>query len=382
MEEEPISIEEKSQDTSVAAVAIKYVPPHLRKAQGAMDENRLRLQRQIKGLINRLSDSNMESILSELDVVYQSHSRHDVTDVLTDFLLETVGDTAKLIDSFVQTHAALIACLYNSVGVEFGSHLIEKCVGQIADDTLETKKRGNLITLIGYLYLFDVLTCVMVYDYVRDAISRLEEIDVEVLLRLLRICGQKLRSDDPSALKDIILLLKAELAKRDPESISTRLKFMVESVMDLKNNKHKKKKADADGSQGDRLKKFVVNLVRKRGLNGTEALRVGVKDIQDIKVKGKWWLVGSAWAGRDSTADTDSTLSTSKHVEISNDLLLLAKSQKMNTDVRRSIFVVLMTSEDYADAYERLLKLGLKDKQEREIARVIVQCCSKVCLIL
>ncbi|KAJ3037157.1 hypothetical protein HK097_003599, partial [Rhizophlyctis rosea] len=61
----------------------------------------------------------------------------------------------------------------------------------------------------------------------------------------------------------------------------------------------------------------------------------------------------------------------------SSDLLKLARAMKMNTDVRRSIFVVLMSSEDCADAMERLLKLRLKDKQEREIVRVLLHCCAQ-----
>ena len=76
----------------------------------------------------------------------------------------------------------------------------------------------------------------------------------------------------------------------------------------------------------------------------------------------------------------------------------------MNTDVRKNIFCVLMTSEvylpesyrsddnilcnyapppspppqDYVDAFEKLLRLGLKDTQEREIVHVLVDCCLQV----
>ena len=35
----------------------------------------------------------------------------------------------------------------------------------------------------------------------------------------------------------------------------------------------------------------------------------------------------------------------------------------MNTDVRRAIFMILMSSEDYLDAYAKIMKLGLKHKQ-------------------
>jgi nucleolar MIF4G domain-containing protein 1 len=38
----------------------------------------------------------------------------------------------------------------------------------------------------------------------------------------------------------------------------------------------------------------------------------------------------------------------------------LAATQKMGTDVRKAIFMVIMDSEDYLDATEKLLRLGLQ----------------------
>lgn len=42
--------------------------------------------------------------------------------------------------------------------------------------------------------------------------------------------------------------------------------------------------------------------------------------------------------------------------QFSAKVLELARKQRMNTDVRRNIFCVLMTSEDYLDAFEKLLR--------------------------
>ncbi|KAJ1676409.1 suppressor of glycerol defect, partial [Spiromyces aspiralis] len=50
----------------------------------------------------------------------------------------------------------------------------------------------------------------------------------------------------------------------------------------------------------------------------------------------------------------------------------------MNTDIRKSIFVTIMSSEDYIDAFERLMRLGLKEVQQREIIRVLIHCCGQV----
>lgn len=61
--------------------------------------------------------------------------------------------------------------------------------------------------------------------------------------------------------------------------------------------------------------------------------------------------------------------------QASSKMLELARKQRMNTDVRRNIFCTMMTSEDFLDAFEKLLKLGLKDQQEREIVHILMDCC-------
>ena len=44
----------------------------------------------------------------------------------------------------------------------------------------------------------------------------------------------------------------------------------------------------------------------------------------------------------------------------SQELLDLASKMRMNTDSRKTIFCTLMSSNDYLDAFEKLVKLSLK----------------------
>ncbi|EEB94376.1 hypothetical protein MPER_06822, partial [Moniliophthora perniciosa FA553] len=100
--------------------------------------------------------------------------------------------------------------------------------------------------------------------------------------------------------------------------------------------------------------------------------------------KGKWWLVGAAWGGdplvdRQENGASERAGSTRAEQNAgamaNNALLKLAKKQGMNTDIRRSIFVVLMSSDDYVDACERLAELKLTEVQQRDIIRVLIHCC-------
>jgi nucleolar MIF4G domain-containing protein 1 len=89
---------------------------------------------------------------------------------------------------------------------------------------------------------------------------------------------------------------------------------------------------------------------------GQEPLRVSLEDLRTADTKGKWWLVGSAWSG-DPLVDRSKVQRDGKEKGSDEDpLLMLARKQGMNTDVRRSIFIVLMSSNVSASASEAILK--------------------------
>eukprot|EP01023_Acetabularia_acetabulum_P061571 TRINITY_DN7452_c0_g1_i1.p1 TRINITY_DN7452_c0_g1~~TRINITY_DN7452_c0_g1_i1.p1 ORF type:complete len:270 (+),score=50.87 TRINITY_DN7452_c0_g1_i1:379-1188(+) len=56
-------------------------------------------------------------------------------------------------------------------------------------------------------------------------------------------------------------------------------------------------------------------------------------------------------------------------------LMELAKSQRMTTDARKAIFCIIMGSEDCQAAQQSLLQLPIKKDQQREISRIVIDCC-------
>jgi len=72
---------------------------------------------------------------------------------------------------------------------------------------------------------------------------------------------------------------------------------------------------------------------------------VSLEDFHSAETKGKWWLVGAAWSRDPLMEKEDTKRATTRQDGDANALLQLAKKQGMNTDIRRSIFVVLMSSD-------------------------------------
>lgn len=59
------------------------------------------------------------------------------------------------------------------------------------------------------------------------------------------------------------------------------------------------------------------------------------------------------------------------------DLLRLAKARRMNTDVRRAVFCVVMGASDYLDAFEKLVRLSLRPPMDKDVVAVVFDCCTR-----
>ncbi|KAG9290202.1 hypothetical protein G9A89_022178 [Geosiphon pyriformis] len=386
-----INLEAQIDDKCTTKQDIKYIPPQLRAKTLYQTEELTRIQRLLQGLLNRLSESNIESILMNVEELYRKYTRHDVTSTITQLILHMVSSRSNLLDQFVALYATFVAALYKILGIDFCSHFIQTSIEEFqafhrkysSASTLNNattdsgKECTNLIILVSALYNFQVISYILVYDLIRIFIAELNELNVELLLKVIKSSGFQLRQDDPSALKEIIQQVQTEISKKDPSTISSRTKFMIETITNLKNNRIKEQKTISSLDSTINLKKFLSNLGKRIHVKGYEPLRVSLGDINSIETKGKWWLVGASWKANSSDDHNDSTVSLKPLQDnaANEPLIILAKQQKMNTDVRRSIFIVLMSSEDYVDAFERLLKLNLKDVQEREVPRVLLHCC-------
>lgn len=372
-----------------AAPATKYIPPALRGPPSSDAEALSRLKRQIQGLINRLSEANILTILKDIEKIYANNPRGYVNTTLIDLLIDMLSDPSALLESFIILHAGFIAAVYKVIGPDFGAQIVERIVSEF-DQHYQPNKDGvgkhttNLMSVVSELYTFQVIGSNIVFDYIRFFLNELSEINTELLLRIVRAAGPQLRQDDPTALKDIVVLLQKSVANVGQQNLPVRTKFMIETINDLKNNKMKTGLAGASitRERTTHMKKQLGTL-NSRNLKATEPLRVGLKDIRDTDKVGKWWLVGASWrnqAQNDAPVDEEKE-GGRKRVKVDEededsevDLAQLAREQRMNTDVRRAIYVSIMSATDFKDAQIRLNKLNLKKAQEVEIPKVIIHC--------
>ncbi|XP_014727717.1 PREDICTED: nucleolar MIF4G domain-containing protein 1 [Sturnus vulgaris] len=379
---EPSSEEEEDAESDNHG-ATKYVPPQVRKAQETLDDKKReelgRLKKMVNGLINRLSEPNLSSISGQMEELYMANSRKDMNDTLTDILMNACVTPVAMPTRLLMEHVLLVSILHHNVGIEVGAHFLEAVVkkfDELCKSDAEGKECENLLALIAHLYNFHVVHCLLIFDILKKLVSVFTEKEIELILFLLKNVGFSLRKDDALALKELITEAqrKASTAEKKFQD-QTRVRFMLETMLALRNN-DMRKIPGYDPEPVERLRKLQRSLVHSSSSGKDTELRVSLESLLSADQVGRWWIVGSSWSGAPMISDIKSQAQQKLRVgKVSSKIMELARKMRMNTDIRRSIFCVLMMSEDYMDAFEKLLKLGLKDQQEREIVHVILYCC-------
>ena len=247
----------------------------------------------------------------------------------------------------------------------------------------------------------------LIYDLIRLFCEQLSTLDVELILALLRCCGFKIRQDDPVSLQQIVRHVAQRRAKVNDAASnntsskidkeagsSTRLKLMLDMISDLKANRDGAFGVNTLGSARARALLDWVNSAdskTKKGSSTECTLPVRWEMlVADRRAKtGIWWFESVDAMRRRIAIQKGESVEVAGAAGISRrqqvvkdtldaalddgDLLALARKCRMNTDLRKSIFCVVMGSDDYEEAARGLEKLRLKPPKDREIPRVLLE---------
>lgn len=123
---------------------------------------------------------------------------------------------------------------------------------------------------------------------------------------------------------------------------------MLDVLTAIKNN-NVNRIPNYDPTLAEHLRKILKTVC----VNGkyVNTLNISLDDLLNVQMRGKWWVVGSAWTGNVddigvASAAADKMHQTTKtEQKFSEQLLELARKQRMNTDERRNIFCILMSAE-------------------------------------
>lgn len=369
----------------IKEIKTKYVPPHLRNAlnpsEGKVDakhaEKLKNLSRLIKGQINRLAESNLHRIVIEIENLFSSYARHDVNTTLTEAITGSLVSNVISADRIVLEQTLLVATLHGNIGSEIGAFFLQNIVEKfdsmfqsIDELSVDDKTLDNVILIICHLYTYRLFKHTLVFEILDMLCRKMTEKRIECMLLVLKSVGFLLRKDDPLMLKEFIIKVqKLANTASDVNANNSRVMFMLDILKAIKNN-NMNKIPQHDSSLVEHFRKLLKQFVRSGKYITT--LAITMEDLLNADEKGKWWLVGSAWEGKDLKQKDNAGQSQSVGDEQQMKIYALAKQQRMNTDDKRNVFYILMTAEDYLDAFEKIVA-SVKD--ERSIIAVIIHCC-------
>eukprot|EP01029_Cantina_marsupialis_P025729 TRINITY_DN681_c0_g1_i1.p1 TRINITY_DN681_c0_g1~~TRINITY_DN681_c0_g1_i1.p1 ORF type:complete len:871 (+),score=303.77 TRINITY_DN681_c0_g1_i1:50-2662(+) len=417
------------QSTSVAGQSMinpgKYIPPSMRaklKAESNPEniDKLLKLKRQLQTHINKIADSNIDPITRSVVDVFSMGAHADVTSTLAEVVCSNAISSNQVLSSLIRSLSCLVVAVHLQIGRNCGAVILEKICSKLEEtrkelknlenqDTLEgqqlTKRGSNLALFLVFFYLFGMIHSDFIVELLKYLIESFNPMDVSLVRLCLSHCGVQLRKDDPMAVRDLVLLIQKQakshgieaeksLSSEDVDdnvlgAFKSRVQFMLLAIYDVKNNK-KTKMQDLELERSVRLRKWLRSLANRVDKEiSTERFKMGWKELINAESGGRWWVTGAPWAqtknnlprskmggGNSNGGDGDGTNpddeETNAEVLKLNEL---ARKQRMNSETHRNVFKALMTADDYEDAFEKLMTLGLKGKQERIIMLVIVNCC-------
>ncbi|CAB4055656.1 NOM1 [Lepeophtheirus salmonis] len=280
---------------------------------------------------------------------FKSTCREDTNTALSELLSDACISHVLTPERLIMEHVLLVSTLSANVGTEVGAHFLHHIVTKF--DTLyintdlsdtESKELDCCLLLIGYLYAFKVVDSSLIFELIQKLTKSFQPKDIELILQVLKAVGFNLRKDDPIQLKSVILEIQFA-------SSSSQI-------------------------QDSRTKKIMKNFLRPG--TSTTPLSVRLEDLLKADQKGRWWIVGSAWAGNENNNNERLQPDpASKEKQFSSHILNLARKMRMNTHSRKMIFCSVMSAEDYLDAFEKLMKVKNIPNKEREVAFVLQDCC-------
>ena len=352
-----LTVEKES--TTVTKSVTPYIPIHLRN----LSANDM-LRRKVKGLVNRVSTSNLKQILESFSSLYNENPRATVNLAVLDCVKEACLIKTLLPARLCAEHMLLIASLSTVIGPEFISPFLESLSEEFVKESHDRhgKLLNNIVSMFCYLYSLKTISCVIIFDIIRKHLELFLEQDLEILLHIFKSIGIDIRKSDPQALKDIIHCVNEKSASISEKC--SRFTWFIETITAVKNN-NVNKIPNYDKSDIIEIQKCYKSVVKEQPIN----LQISLQDLMAAKSKGRWWLVGAAWVGN--------ALETVKATKFDDKFIELAKKNHMNTQVRKDIFCTLVSSEDYVHCFEKMLKLGLKNREEREIIYVTMICALK-----
>ena len=161
------------------------------------------ITRKVKGLFNRLSETNLPGIVSDFENLFSTFPRRLVTEAFTQQLVHVLCQQVGLLESFVMVYVSLLGQISQFVGTDILAYFTLFITQKFTDAYDLTKKSStsskvatadddreknlqNMIFFVSFLYSFGLVSVELLHDLALEFTLEFDELSVELLLKLLK----------------------------------------------------------------------------------------------------------------------------------------------------------------------------------------------------
>ena len=360
----------------------RYVPPaKLRALQQALTDKSSKeyqrmaweaLKKSINGLINKVNVANIKAIVPELFAENLVRGRG--------LFCRSIQKSAATALPFVPVYAAM-AAIVNTKLPQVGELLIHRLIVQFKKAFKRNDKAVCLssVTFIAHLTNQQVVAEILPAQILLLLLHHPTDDSVEIAVALLKEVGQFMEDFNPAILMAVFDQLRSILHDSEVEK---RTQYQIEVLFQIRKDKFR----DNPSIQAELdLVEEEDQITHRIGLDDDsidvqDSLNIFRFDPEYEENETKYKDLKAEILGEAEGSEEESGSESESEDEEAKNQNELEIKDATNTDLvnlRRTIYLTIMSSSVGEEASHKLMKLNLPAGQEGELISMIVECCSQ-----
>ncbi|XP_010241614.1 PREDICTED: pre-mRNA-splicing factor CWC22 homolog [Nelumbo nucifera] len=368
-----------------------YIPPFklARMMKEVQDKSSLEYQRltwdalkkSINGLVNKVNATNIKNIIPELFAENLIRGRG--------LFCRSCMKSQMASPGFTDVFAALVAVV-NTKFPEVGELLLRRIVLQLKRAYKRNDKPQLLaaVKFIAHLVNQQVAHEIIALELLTVLLENPTDDSVEVAVGFVKECGSLLQDLSPQGLHGIFERFRGILHEGE---IDKRVQFLIEGLFAIRKAKFQGYPAVRPEldlvEQEDQL---THELSLEDEIDPEIALDIFKPDPQFLENEKRYEELKRSMLGDESSEDDGGTDAASDDDDDDDDdeeeesdeeeaqqMKIKDETETNLVNLRRTIYLTIMSSVDFEEAGHKLLKIKLEPGQEMELCIMLLECCSQ-----
>ncbi|KAI3778282.1 hypothetical protein L2E82_07465 [Cichorium intybus] len=332
------------------------------------------LRKSINGLVNKVNATNIKNIIPELFAENLIRGRG--------LFCRSCMKSQMASPGFTDVFAALVAVV-NTKFPEVGDLLLRRIILQLQRAYKRNDKPQLLaaVKFIAHLVNQQVVHELIALELLTTLLENPTDDSVEVAVGFVTECGSILQDLSPRGLHGIFERFRGILHEGE---IDKRVQFLIEGLFALRKAKfqgHPAVRPELDLVELEDQLTHEVSLLDK--IDPEIALDIFKMDSNFIENEKKYEDLKKTILGDESSSeeeggeDSEDSEDESSEEEDEEQMRIRDETETNLVNLRRTIYLTIMSSVDFEEAGHKLLKIKLEPGQEMELCIMLLECCSQ-----